>query len=76
MIINLKVLSIKRRILHFIGSPISDYCDFIINEDKESILDDIYSYLISHQNLCDNIKLDEIPEKSTTLSLSKKLFVI
>lgn len=67
-----KTFGIQINIIEFIGTPLSDYSDFIISEKKQEVLNEIFSYLLEIPNW-DLINLREIPEMSSTLSISKKI---
>lgn len=62
---------LKKRMVEFVGAPTSDYEDFVIGQDKNAILEAIYSYLWSIRNRWDEISLRQIPEDSSTVELSK-----
>lgn len=69
-------LGIKIKKIEFIGTPLSNYCDFIISkdcEDKEIILQNIYEYILKEKDIWDIINLKEIPETSPTPSISEKI---
>lgn len=68
-----KILSIKTKKIQFIGTPLSDYCDFIIEEEKEKALKAIYNHLLKNRKLWNSISLEEIPAHSSSLSLSKNI---
>ncbi len=62
------------RKIEFIGAPQADIADFIIPEkNKKRILKEIYSHLLKKSNSWDSIALEEIPEDSSTLSLSPEI---
>lgn len=65
------MLTLKK--IEFIGTPLSDYCDFIIEKEHEEALKAIYGHLLENRKLWRSISLGEIPEKSLTLLLSPKI---
>ena len=73
MIANSKKFGIIDKKIQFIGAPLADYCDFIIAEDKESVLKQIYSYILEKKETWDTMSLDEVPEKSSTIQLSENI---
>lgn len=72
-IVGIVPLMLKNKKIKFIGTPQSDYCDFIIGEKKEGVLKVIYEYLLKNKKLWNSISLEEIPENSSSLSLSKNI---
>ena len=69
-------LGIKIKKIEFIGTPLSNYCDFIISEkceDKRDVLRSIYDYLLKEKDSWDIISLKEIPEVSSTLTISEEI---
>jgi len=71
MITYQSMLGVKTRKIKFIGTPLSDYSDFIAGKDKDKVLETIFEYLLENKNLWDSIILEEIPENSSTFNLSK-----
>lgn len=64
------------RKIEFIGTPLSNYNDFIISEEcenKRTVLWDIYVYLLKKKDSWDVISLGEIPETSSTLNISEEI---
>ena len=61
-------LEIKNRIIRFIGTPNSDYSDFI-GKDKKVIWKQVQSYLEKHGNDWTKVELNQIPESSSTISV-------
>lgn len=58
-----------KRTLMFIGEGKSDYCDFIINKDKEEVLNRILDTIYIKSKMWDRIYLNNIPESSATLQI-------
>ncbi len=70
LMISKKKIGMKK--IEFIGSPLSDYSDFIISERKQEVLKRIYNYLNEHKKEWDFIKLSNIPQTSSTLNLESQ----
>lgn len=65
-------LGCRTRVVEFLASSRSDYSDFIVGANKESVPDAFYNYLWSISNRWDVIRLRQIPQKSTTIQLSRE----
>ncbi len=61
------------RKIQFLGSPISDYHNFIIVRDEYRCLRSIVGYLLDNFEDCDWIELNELPDSSTTLDSIRSL---
>lgn len=74
------MFGLRRGKIEFIGTPSSDYNDFIITEKKEECLRLLINYMNTWPGKWDCIDLKEIPENAEYLPLlakfSKKLSVI
>ncbi|MBF0571575.1 MAG: GNAT family N-acetyltransferase [Candidatus Omnitrophica bacterium] len=57
----------RRRVLKFIGSGNSDYCDFIYFDDRPEILAKMLDFLVINKDRWDQAVLDYIPQKSPTV---------
>jgi len=73
MIAPSKVFIAKLKRIQFIGTPHSDYCDFIVGEQKEAVLEALYEYLIQRKKRWNEINLVNVPGTSSTLLLSRKI---
>jgi len=73
MISLVRKLGISIKKMEFIGMPLSDYCDFIIVNKKEEVINKIYEYLSENKNIWSFIKLSRILESSSTLSILTKV---
>lgn len=73
MIRKSRTLLWSRRTIQFIGTPLSDYCDFIVPRGEKKPLKAIYQYLFDNKRSWTKINLEEIPEKSPTLRMSEKI---
>ena len=62
------------RVVKFLGYEQSDYMDFIIGSDKKDVLKAFYQYLWSAKDRWDTIKLEQIPEYSSTISCLREHF--
>lgn len=60
--------------IEFIGTPHSDYNDFLILEKREEVLEAFCEYLKNLPERWSYIKLTNIPESSPNLGAIKKLF--
>lgn len=57
------------KVIQFIGDPFSDYGDFIIKDNREKVIDEIFNYLLNQAENWDFIDLKEIPEDSPHLKI-------
>ncbi|MEA3254493.1 MAG: GNAT family N-acetyltransferase [Candidatus Altiarchaeota archaeon] len=73
MITSHKKFRVRIRKLEFIGTPLSNYSDFIISQEKEEVLKVIYGYILKKRGCWDIINLKEIPETSSTVSISQRI---
>lgn len=73
MITSSKHFGFQRKNIEFIGTPLLDYSDFIISEQKEDVIKAIYEFLFNNRELWDSIVLEEVPQNSSTLQLSEKI---
>lgn len=73
MITTIKRFGITTNKVEFIGMPLSDYSDLIVSEKSAEVLEKIYNYLLENKKEWSFVKLDRIPEKSSTLDLSKEI---
>ncbi|MBF0510759.1 MAG: GNAT family N-acetyltransferase [Candidatus Omnitrophica bacterium] len=62
------------RILKFIGSGHSDYCDFLYPLDNPAVLSAILKWLALHQQWWDVLVFDYIPERSMSMALMNEAF--
>ncbi len=62
----------KKKIMRFISTPDSDYCDFI-GADKRTLCELVIGYLYDHPNDWTTIQLTQIPEASSSLPILKTL---
>ncbi len=58
----------RKKKIQFIGTPNSDYNDFI-GEDKKTVIEKVIYYLFQNKNDWSEIELSQIPEKSHTPSI-------
>lgn len=67
----------KDKKVRFIGTPLADYGDFIINEskekNKESVLSAFLEHLLKKNKQWKSIHLDEIQERSSTVPILRML---
>lgn len=73
MIRKCSFLGFSVKIVEFLGSPRSDYSDFIITESHESVLEAFVQYLCEHRCLWDIISLSQIPETSSSIPLLRSI---
>jgi CelD/BcsL family acetyltransferase involved in cellulose biosynthesis len=74
MISRKRVLGWKRRVLEFIGTRSSDYCDFIIEPDSPQVLRHLWQWLVEHRPGWDIMYLSNIREPSHTLHMLPDFF--
>ena len=60
-------------LIQFIGEGRSDYCDFIIAEQKEKIVEKILEYFHQNKISWDTLHLNHIPEYSSTINIVKEI---
>ena len=58
--------------VRFIGTPLADYGDFIVAEDKREVLDAFLRHMLNDREW-KTIQLDEIQESSSTIPIMRKL---
>jgi CelD/BcsL family acetyltransferase involved in cellulose biosynthesis len=73
-----KMLGVSLKKLEFIGMPLSDYCDFIIEPDvledeTNFILKEFYDYILQKSILWSFVKLNRLSDSSQTLEISKQV---
>lgn len=73
MCIEHRFLGVSWKKIHFIGSGLSDYCNFIIKSEPRASLEALMGYLNSHSRTWDFLDLSEIPEKSSFLYSLREL---
>ncbi len=56
----------ESKILRFIGDERSDYCDFIYDAREVAALREVFTHLQEHPGICDEVALNNIPERSAT----------
>jgi len=61
------------RILKFIGTGHSDYCDFIYDKTNTAILSEIFKFLSARKSEWDAMALDNIPRESPTAGMINEL---
>ncbi len=61
------------RILKFIGTGHSDYCDFIYDKTNTKVLREIFKFLSTRKNDWDAMALDNIPQESPTAGIINSL---
>lgn len=64
MLVNKKEIYGQKRIVQFIGTSISDYCDFLIKNSRPEILTRMLEYLFCNNIQWDHLNLIGIPERS------------
>lgn len=69
MMIKEKAWCGNRRVLQFIGTGMSDYCDFILKDNNPAVIKKIMEYLFQNKSRWDQMKLAEIPEKSESIKV-------
>jgi len=63
----------SNRTVRFIGSHFPDYNDFIASKEvKDRVLPAMFSHLLSIRNRWDIVKLNEVPDVSSTVALCKR----
>lgn len=60
-------------VVRFIADEKSDYCDFIIRNQKIAFIGSVFDCLLEHVNLWSVIDLRNIPEQSSTLPIIRKI---
>ncbi|MBD3203968.1 GNAT family N-acetyltransferase [Candidatus Woesearchaeota archaeon] len=64
----------NERILKFLGTPLSDYNEFIIAKDDKNIIKIILKTLFRNKKYFDKIILNQVPVNSKTYKNLKKIF--
>lgn len=71
MIVEKKYAGLKLRELQFIGTPLSDYADFIISNNKKTVLRKMMGALLKED--WDILRLRELPEGTKTVDMLKNM---
>ena len=60
-----RVLSVKQRVVEFIGSSRgSNYCDFIVDSARPKVLELLLQWLVEHDREWDQLRFADIPDIS------------
>lgn len=74
MVSDRRLLGRWRRVVEFIGTGSSDYCDFITDPARCEVLPLMLSWLLENENQWDVLQLTNIPNTSSTLSTLAEFF--
>jgi CelD/BcsL family acetyltransferase involved in cellulose biosynthesis len=69
-----RFLGRRRRVIEFIGTRSSDYCDFLVDPARPQVLPLMLRCLIENQRDWDLLHFSGIPDSSTTLRVLPKFF--
>jgi CelD/BcsL family acetyltransferase involved in cellulose biosynthesis len=70
-----RVHGVRRRVLEFIGAPLgSDYCDFIVAQDRPEVLKQLLASLYARRDQWDLLLCSEIPDSSPTVKAIPAFF--
>lgn len=75
MIGPLKTAGITQQALQFIGSPLNDYSEFLLGEDKELTLQLIWERIVQSKDSWSLVSLEEMPEDSASIILTERLLI-
>ncbi len=73
-IVGIAPLMISRKVVRFISTGETDYCDFIVADEKKTdVLTAFFDYLRNNHRLFNRLLLDNIPERSSTVNFIREL---
>ncbi|NOZ81370.1 MAG: GNAT family N-acetyltransferase [DPANN group archaeon] len=66
-----KVLGITQKTLMFMGTPLNDYSEFLLSEDKELVVRLLWEHILKESSRWSIVVLEEMPQDSASLVLSE-----